>query len=447
MSRYQRILEITKSRIDAGAAMGVVHVRTEDERLEGAFMTIDGRQVVDFGSCSYLGLNRDPRLAEAAADAVKRYGTSHSSSITYSALGLYTELEARFEAIFGATVAVAPTTTLGHLSALPVLVLPDDVALVDRQAHASLQMASDVLRGRGVRVETLPHNDVAALESAIENHPGANRIWYVADGLYSMYGDVAPAAEIHSLLNTYPNLHLYYDDAHGLGWQGLYGRGEILTRVPWHERMVVAGGLAKSFGCSGGVLAFGSPALAKTVLHCGPTFIFSGPIPPASLGAAIASADFHLSDELPIRQKRLKERIDLAHSLLVEHELSPPSYAATPIWFVPVGNVPEVIGLARGLIDDGYYVNPATYPAVPRGQGGIRFTLTLNQTEEQLRGLVAAIRRRLPRDTAPDIVIDLRDKSPLVAAGGNGTRHTTDSATQDETPLAKSGIGPDRSAR
>jgi 7-keto-8-aminopelargonate synthetase-like enzyme len=411
MSRYQRLLEITKSRIDAGVAMGVGRLRTEDDHLEGAMMTVGGQQVVDFGSCSYLGLNRDPRLAAAAADAIARYGTSHSSSTTYTALGLYSELETRLERMFGASVAVAPTTTLAHMAALPVLVLPDDAALVDHQAHASLQMAVDLLRGRGVPVETIPHNDVAALDTAIGRHRQANRVWYIADGLYSMYGDIAPAEEIHPLLDKYPNLHLYYDDAHGIGWQGLHGRGEILNRVPWHERMVVAGGLSKSFGANGAVLTFGSPDLAKTVAYCGPTFLFSGPIPPASLGAAVASADFHLSAELPIRQRRLRERIELARSLLVANELTLPSREATPIWFVRVGNVTEIIRVVRGLLDDGYYVNPAGYPVVPRGQGGIRFTLTLNQTEEQLRGLVEAIRRHIRGPSEPDITIDLQDTS------------------------------------
>lgn len=414
VSRYQRILEITKSRIDAGVAMGIGRLRTQDEYLEGAIMTVDGQQVVDFGSCSYLGLNRDKRLAEAAARAISRYGTSHSSSITYTALGLYTELESRLETMFGATVAVAPSTTLAHLGALPVLILPDDVALVDRHAHASIDIAADVLRGRGVTVDTVPHNDLVALEVAINRHQGANRIWYLADGLYSMYGDVAPANDIHLLLDKYPNLYLYYDDAHGISWQGHHGRGEVLSRVGWHERMVVVGGLSKSFAANGAVLAFGDRELAKTVSYCGPTFIFSGPIPPASLGAAIASADFHLSDEHPARQQQLKDRIELAHSLLVENELSLPSRAATPIWFVRVGEVTEVIRVVRGLLDDGYYVNPAGYPVVPRGQGGIRFTLTLNQTEEQLRGLIAAIRRRIPRDIGPDVVIDLRDRNALV---------------------------------
>lgn len=410
-SRHERLLHITKSRIERGVQVGIGRLRTQDEALEGARLTIDGQRVVDFGSCSYLGLNRDSRLQDAAAKAVANFGTSHASSATYTALGLYTELEHRLEAIFGAAVVVAPTTTLGHLGALPVLIGPEDVALIDHQAHASIHLAADVLRGRGVRVDVLPHNDVDALDAALGELSAVSKVWYLADGIYSMFGDLAPVREIHPLLDRYPNLHLYYDDAHGIGWQGKSGRGFVLDSVPWHKRMVVAGGLSKSFAANGAVIAFGDRDLAKTVAYCGSTLLFSGPIQPASLGAAIASADLHLSPEHQVLQAELLDRISLTHELLVENDLPIPSHELTPIWFVRVGEVEDVIVMVRGLMDDGFYVNPAGFPAVPRGHAGIRFTITLNQTEAELRGLIEAIKRRMPNPD-PDVVVDLRETSP-----------------------------------
>lgn len=286
-----------------------------------------------------------------------------------------------------------------------------------------MQLAADVLRGRGTTVEIIPHNDVNALKTAIERHHSANRVWYIADGIYSMYGDIAPVERIHPLLDEFPNFHLYYDDAHGIGWQGLHGRGEVLNRVPWHKRMVVIGGLAKSFGATGAVIAFGDPELADTVHYCGQTLLFSGPLQPADLGAAVASAGFHLTEEHATHQARLKERIELAHSLLVENDLTLEGHDPTPIWYVRVGGVSESFQMVRDLLDDGYYVNPAVYPAVPRGHGGIRFTLTLNQTEDQLRGLVETICRRMPRTSRSDIVIDLRTSSTSHIPGREDSPH------------------------
>ena len=110
-------------------------------------------------------------------------------------------------------------------------------------------LAATVVKGTGAAVETVPHNDVATLRRRLtELTPSGRRIWYLADGVYSMLGDLAPAREAVQLLDEFPALHCYFDDAHGLGWQGLHGRGTVLHQVPWHERLIVAGGLSKSFG-------------------------------------------------------------------------------------------------------------------------------------------------------------------------------------------------------
>lgn len=407
-SRHERLLRLTERTIARGVKNRSGQIRIDDDRLEGAFITVDGRKIVDFGSCSYLGLNRDPTLKAAAVDAVDRFGTGHSSSPMYTALGLYTDLEHRLEKILGASVAIAPTTTLAHLAALPVLAGPDDLVLMDQHAHASLHLAIDVLRGRGVAVGLLPHSDVAALRTRLnETASEFDKVWYVADGIYSMFGDVAPVSDIHPLLDEYHNLHLYYDDAHGFGWQGLHGRGHVLNEVPWHDRMVVAAGFAKSFGTTGGVLAFGNARLARRVQYTGGPFTFSGPLQPATLGASVASANFHLSEAHHTSQRLLIERMELAQVLLNEYGLPVANDELTPIWFIRIGHLETVLEVTRALMDDGYYVNPAGYPAVPMGSAGLRFTQTLHQSESQLRGMIDSIARHLPA-SATHLTVDLR---------------------------------------
>ncbi len=416
VSRHERLLRITERTIARGVKNRSGQLRIEDDRLDGAFITVDGSKVIDFGSCSYLGLNRSPALKEAAVDAVERFGTGHSSSPMYTALGMYSQLEERMERLFGASVAIAPTTTLGHLGALPVLAGPEDLVLMDQYSHASLQLAADVLRGRGVTLELLPHNDVAALEARLGNDADQyEKVWYAADGVYSMFGDLAPVELIHPLLDEYTNLHLYYDDAHGFGWQGLHGRGYVLSRVQWHKRMVIAAGFAKSFGTTGGILAFGDPELARRVQYTGGPFTFSGPLQPAALGASIASADIHLSSAHNDLKQQLLERIELARTLLHEFGLPIAADETTPIWFIPIGRLEEVLKTTRAVMNDGFYVNPAGYPAVPMGSAGIRFTLTLHQSEADLRGMIESIARHMP-DAEPDVTIDLRapDRQPNV---------------------------------
>ena len=79
-SRHDRLLDMAERRISLGVELGVIHRHLEDDELDGSTITLDGRSLVDFSTCSYLGLNHDPRLKAGAIDAIGRYGTSYSSS-------------------------------------------------------------------------------------------------------------------------------------------------------------------------------------------------------------------------------------------------------------------------------------------------------------------------------------------------------------------------------
>src|SRR5687767_2487446 len=181
-----------------GVNNGIFQVSLEDNMLNGREVTIDGQRVVSFGSCSYLGLEVDERLKQGAIDATLRYGTQYSSSRLFSACNLYEELESLFYKIFDNNPAVlAATTTLTHVAALPILVQDDDLIILDHQVHGSVQLAVQLLKARGVKVEMIKHNRMDMLEDVIKANPNRyNKIWYMVDGLYSMYGDFAPLKEI-----------------------------------------------------------------------------------------------------------------------------------------------------------------------------------------------------------------------------------------------------------
>lgn len=413
--RHERILDLIETSMGHGVDAGVIRVRIDEQAATGDTITVNGREMVNFGSCAYLGLNVDPRLKRGAIEAIERFGPVFSSSTAYTSVDLYTVLEERLTRMFGSGHVILPTTTtLGHLAALPVLISPDDTVLVDVQSHASVHLATDVLRGRGVTVRELPHNDIAALESAVENSAGERtcRIWYLADGIYSMYGDVAPVHTITELMDRYPSLHVYLDDAHGFGWRGKHGRGYVLDEVPLHDRMVIAVSLAKSFGTGGAALLFPDPDMARRVWLTGGTLTFSGPIHPAELGSAVAAAGIHLSEEHVERQARLLQQIELVRDLLTEYKLPVMSWDRTPIWFVRLGRHDQAIDLTGRLMSEGFYVNPSAFPAVPRGYGGIRFTHTLYQSDDQIESLVEALARHVPQVVdEPEVILDLTRES------------------------------------
>jgi 7-keto-8-aminopelargonate synthetase-like enzyme len=123
--------------------------------------------------------------------------------------------------------------------------------------------------------------------------------------------------------------------------------------------------------------------------------IFSGPLQPALLGAAIASTRIHLSGELAERQGKLMDRIRLFNRLAEERHIPLGSTAPTPIRFVRVGEDEATYALVAALMADGFYANTAVFPAVSRGHGGLRIALTVHQTLDDVRALVDAVAKRI----------------------------------------------------
>ena len=147
---------------------GLVHNFTSDETLSGSQITVNEKELINFGSCSYLGLEYHPALKAGAMQALEQYGTQFSSSRAYLSLGLYQELEANLERIFEQPAIVTASTTLGHMATLPVIVEPGDAVILDLQVHASVQLSAQVLKANNIPISIIPHNSMEALENKLK---------------------------------------------------------------------------------------------------------------------------------------------------------------------------------------------------------------------------------------------------------------------------------------
>lgn len=412
-STHERLLTLFERNARSARAAGVFGIRVEDHNLEGAWLTIRGRRLLNFGSCAYLGLNTDPRLKAGAIEAIQRFGPVFSSSTGYTSVDLYTHLEEGLRRIFDAHVLVPTTTTLGHLAALPVLIGEGDLVLVDSQAHSTLHQATQILMAEGIAVRRVAHNDMEVLEDLVSNEAGDHRrVWYLADSVYSMLGDTAPVRVIMELVDRTPNLYAYFDDAHGFGWKGKHGRGWVLDQTSWHPRLVVAVSLAKSFGSGGAALAFADERMAERVQLSGGTMIFSGPLHPAELGAAVASCSIHLSTELDERQAALAEQIELVGSSLLAAGLPVADTEKTPLWFIKVGGTRQALEITQRMMDYGFYLNYAAFPAVPAGHAGLRFTHTVYHSTAQIESMIEALSTNFRAVMGrTEIVVDLTEEA------------------------------------
>jgi 7-keto-8-aminopelargonate synthetase-like enzyme len=382
--------------IAEAAAAGVLLQTVDDAPYAGRHIELRGSPLLNFGGCSYLGLESRYELREGAKRAIDRFGTQFSFSRAYLESALYPPLERALNAMTDGHALVTPSTTLGHIASIPVLVQPGDAVLIDRFAHASLHTATGLLRG--VTIRPIRHSRVDLLEKAVaqlsESH---RRVWYVLDGLYSMLGDFAPLGDIEKLRAKYPQLCLYIDDAHSTSWYGEHGRGYALEKLRDRRGVYVALSLNKAFSAGGGAIIFPNEEDRMRVRRGGGPLLFSGPVQPPLLGAALASAELHLEPSFRLLQQSLQGRIERAHGLAEAHGLSFSSQDRSPIFFMRFGPEKGTLALARAMQDRGIYVCVSVFPAVPHGLSGIRFTISLHNTASDIERLVDTIAAEMKR--------------------------------------------------
>jgi 7-keto-8-aminopelargonate synthetase-like enzyme len=405
MARAEEIKQAFDEVISDGVRRGMLHNVAEDDRLDGRTITLQGRPLVNFGSCSYLGLETHPAMRAGIIDAVERYGSQFSSSRAFLSAPAYAAAESALTALFGRETILTPSTTLGHLAALPTIVESGDVLLLDHQVHHSVQTAAKLVQAQGTRVELIPHNDLRTLQRRLDEYRRDHRrVWYAADGLYSMYADFAPIGQLNELVAANDHLWLYIDDAHAFSWTGRHGRGYALENLSplALSRSVVAGSLNKSFAAAGGAITFPDAETRRQVFTVGGPLIFSGPVQPPMLGAVLASARLHLSEDVAARQLRLTELIRLFNRLAAENGLPLVSPSEAPIRCIGAGRPGVAYNLTGRLREAGFFVDTATFPAVAAKRSGARIALTAHHTDDDIVNLVEALTEALPKALADE---------------------------------------------
>jgi 7-keto-8-aminopelargonate synthetase-like enzyme len=164
----ERVQDIARC-FAAGDAFGLIHHHADDVPLTGRTIPIGGRDLVNFVTCSYLGLEFDPRVIDGISRAARRYGSSFCMSRTFASAPPFAEFEQLLGRIFEAHPVVVTSTTLGHLSFMSVMVQPGDVLILDQQVHNSVQLAALTVQGKAQLVPTR-HNDMGRLEQMVERY-------------------------------------------------------------------------------------------------------------------------------------------------------------------------------------------------------------------------------------------------------------------------------------
>ncbi len=382
-------------------SQGKAHLTTKEVPYTGNRIELERGSFLNFSVCDYLGLATDQRVKEGASKAALKYGVYTSISRTFLKLGIYEEAEQIVSQIFNKPVLLLPRTTLSHITVVPIIIGRKDALILDHQVHATVRIATDMVKSYGIHVETIRHSNLQKLEERYDvlKHD-YDKIWYFTDGVFSMFGDTVPVKGIKNLLAKLEKLYLYVDDAHGMSWTGEHGKGFFLSKTDYDPKMFVITSLGKGFGAGGSAIICADNEIKEKIEILGIPLMFTSPVEPATLGAIIASTKIHLSNEIIERQEKLNELMGYFYSKAKELDLPVVDFTHTPIALLAAGK-PEVdLELGEILFQNHIHVTGAMYPAVPYNNSGVRIIINLYQNKKDIEKVLSVLRK------AYDIVLE-----------------------------------------
>ena len=352
---------------------------------QGAWLTVDGKNVLNFCSNNYLGLANHPKIVEAAKEATKKYGVGPAAVRSIAGtMDLHVQLEQRLARFKGAEdVITFQSGFTANLGTIAALVGKEDVIFSDRLNHASI---IDGCRLSGAKIVAYEHNDPGALEDAIKEHASNfRRALIITDGVFSMDGDIAPLPALVEVARKYDILFMV-DDAHGEGVLGKGGRG-IVDHFGLHGKVdIEVGTMSKAFGVVGGMVA-GDKVIIEWLRQRGRPFLFSSAVTAPDAAACSAAVDLleestELVDKLWANAKYFKaEMKKLGFDTGVSE---------TPITPVILGEARLAQQFSRELFEEGVFAMSIGFPTVAKGKARIRVMISAAHDNDDLgKGLEA----------------------------------------------------------
>lgn len=357
---------------------GVYPYFREIESDQHTVVKINGKDVLMFGSNSYLGLTNHPEVKEAAIKAVEKYGTGCAGSrFLNGTLDIHTQLEDRLAKLTGKEAVVCYSTGFQvNLGVVSVLGGRNDYLILDELDHASIIEGSRVSFSKCMK---FAHNDMDSLEKKLKLCEPGHDILIVVDGIFSMEGDIANLPAICRLAEKY-KASVMVDDAHSLGVLGKHGEGTAAHFGLTDKVDLIMGTFSKSLASLGGYIAADREVI-EFIKHNSRPLIFSASMTPSSAATALAALD--IMEREPERMKHLWDVSNYALKRFKESGFDT-GVSCTPIIPLLVYDDMKALTMTRDLLQQGVFVNPVISPAVPPGCSLIRFSLMATHTFEQV---------------------------------------------------------------
>ncbi|MEO8138697.1 MAG: aminotransferase class I/II-fold pyridoxal phosphate-dependent enzyme [Gemmatimonadota bacterium] len=345
---------------------------------EDTTVVIEGQKRIMLGSNNYLGLTHHPKVLEAAARALSRYGSGCTGSrFLNGTLDLHGQLESALAAFLGKEdCLVFSTGYQANLGLISGLIGRGDLVYLDKLDHASIVDGAKMSYGDTMRFN---HGDLAGLERMIERTRNTRGAMIVVDGVYSMEGDIANVPELVRIAKKHGTA-LALDDAHSIGVLGPNGEGTAAHFGMTDDVDLIAGTFSKSLASIGGFVA-GTESVIHYLKHHSRPLIFTASLPPANTAGVLAALEVIKTE--PHRRELLWANTHRLHAGLrgLGYNIGE---TETPIVPVLIGPLDTTLIFWRKLFDAGVFTNPVAPPAVPPSQCRLRTSLMATHTADQI---------------------------------------------------------------
>ncbi|MCX2977965.1 serine palmitoyltransferase [Candidatus Marimicrobium litorale] len=347
--------------------------------------TVQGKKVILAGTNNYLGMSCDPRCIRAAQQAAEQWGTGTTGSRL--ANGSFTEhqaLETEIADFYGVDHAIVFSTgysaTMGMCATLAG---PGETILLDGDSHASIYSG---VKQSGAEIIRFKHNNPEDLAKRMRRlGDRAGNALIIAEGIYSMLGDVAPLKEIAAVKREYGG-YLLVDEAHSMGVLGQTGRGAAQAAGVEDDVDFSVGTFSKSLGSIGGFCVSRHPEL-EAIRYCISAYIFTASSSP-SVVASTREALRIITAQPELREKLWDNARHLYAGLKALGLGVGPS--ASPVVAVEMEDRPATIQGWQALLDAGVYVNLVVPPASPSTNFLLRNSVSAAHSSAQIDTIIAA---------------------------------------------------------
>jgi glycine C-acetyltransferase len=325
-------------------------------RVNGPYITIGRKRLVNFCSNDYLGLSVSeslPRQFQSSSRLVS--GNDVSFMKVERILASHKSQESSL---------IFPTGYMANLGAIPALVTKESLIFSDELNHASIIEACRLCKSKTV---VYKHNDVDDLAEKIRTDKKARK-FIVTEGIFSMDGDLADLKRISELAEKNDAI-LILDDAHGDFTIGKNGRGSANYFGVEKNIDVYTSSLSKGLGSFGGYVA-ASREVIDLCVNRAKSFIYTSALP-----SFLVDLTFErLKQKKEIQRKKLEQNVKLLYTQL--RKLGYDIQSQTHIIPLIIGDEKRTIEFGSYLYKNGIFAQPIRYPTVPKNSARIRISVT-----------------------------------------------------------------------